>query len=397
MIQLLSAFFYHNGALWTQINTGAKAGFWSISGNNIYKNNTGNVGIGTSSPAKPLEIDGAGGIQISNGENASSNNEIFFSDNGQIRSLDNYHRIVFNRSSDQLEFNELGNILFKTGTPVTEAMRITGNGYIGIGTSLPISPNNRLSVAGGITVDYNSQNKGTIANILSFGSSGDAGIGSYRPGFSPVNYHGLDFYTNNTKKVSIDLGGNVGIGTATPAAKLDVEGSVKIADGSQGAGKILTTDADGNAYWNGVVACSAGNCCGPALSDTIKANSIQTIIFKHEIYDEAGSNYDPVTGIFTSPMAGIYNCSAVLSMFWAGGSLNASDYIYMRIDKNNNYLTSSQSYFPGQFSNVGFAINMDIKLVAGDNIRFKITNSSNTRFVLFEDDGDTRMSIHLVK
>ena len=44
-------------------------------------------------------------------------------------------------------------------------------------------------------------------------------------------------------------GGNVGIGTATPGAKLDVSGQVKIADGSQGAGKILTSDANGLASW----------------------------------------------------------------------------------------------------------------------------------------------------
>ena len=46
---------------------------------------------------------------------------------------------------------------------------------------------------------------------------------------------------------------------------------------------------------------------------------------------------------------------------------------------------------------VGFAINMDVKMVAGDNIRFKITNSSATRFVIYNSDGDTRMSVHLVK
>jgi len=47
------------------------------------------------------------------------------------------------------------------------------------------------------------------------------------------------------------LGGNVGIGTGTsaPAAKLDVAGAIKIADGTQGAGKILTSDAAGLASW----------------------------------------------------------------------------------------------------------------------------------------------------
>jgi hypothetical protein len=42
---------------------------------------------------------------------------------------------------------------------------------------------------------------------------------------------------------------NVGIGTTSPGAKLEVNGSIKITDGSQGAGKVLTSDASGLASW----------------------------------------------------------------------------------------------------------------------------------------------------
>ncbi|MCQ9634064.1 hypothetical protein MP478_02205 [Chryseobacterium sp. WG14] len=43
--------------------------------------------------------------------------------------------------------------------------------------------------------------------------------------------------------------GNVGIGTASPTAKLDISGNIRIADGTQGDGKILTSDANGIASW----------------------------------------------------------------------------------------------------------------------------------------------------
>ncbi len=41
----------------------------------------------------------------------------------------------------------------------------------------------------------------------------------------------------------------VGIGTAYPSAKLDVRGNVKIADGTQGAGKVLQSNSAGLASW----------------------------------------------------------------------------------------------------------------------------------------------------
>jgi hypothetical protein len=62
---------------------------------------------------------------------------------------------------------------------------------------------------------------------------------------------GIRFYTNGyTEKMQINAAGDVGIGTTTPSAKLDVAGNVKITDGTQAAGAILTSDASGNASWN---------------------------------------------------------------------------------------------------------------------------------------------------
>ena len=42
---------------------------------------------------------------------------------------------------------------------------------------------------------------------------------------------------------------NVGIGTTTPVAKLDIIGSLKITNGTQGANKVLTSDTAGLAIW----------------------------------------------------------------------------------------------------------------------------------------------------
>ncbi len=43
--------------------------------------------------------------------------------------------------------------------------------------------------------------------------------------------------------------GSLGVGTMNPKTKLDVTGKVRIADGSQGSGKLLVSDNDGIARW----------------------------------------------------------------------------------------------------------------------------------------------------
>jgi trimeric autotransporter adhesin len=52
--------------------------------------------------------------------------------------------------------------------------------------------------------------------------------------------------------------GNVGIGISDPTAKVDIIGTIKIADGTQGANKVLTSDANGLASWQNPAATAAG-------------------------------------------------------------------------------------------------------------------------------------------
>ncbi|MFH2141605.1 MAG: hypothetical protein ABIJ97_04225 [Bacteroidota bacterium] len=47
----------------------------------------------------------------------------------------------------------------------------------------------------------------------------------------------------------INTAGNVGIGTTAPATKLHVNGSFRLSDGTQAAGRVLTSDANGTGTW----------------------------------------------------------------------------------------------------------------------------------------------------
>lgn len=51
-----SSFWYFNGAAWTPLSGSGSANYWTLSGTNIYNNNSGSVGIGTSTPKAKFNV-----------------------------------------------------------------------------------------------------------------------------------------------------------------------------------------------------------------------------------------------------------------------------------------------------------------------------------------------------
>ena len=93
------------------------------------------------------------------------------------------------------------------------ASSTTGNAQAGSLTSL-----------GGVSVDKNNVGDGTIAKGISFGNASGEGIASKRT--AAPNQFGVDLMTNYAPRLSVTNGGNVGINTQTPAAILDVNGTI---------------------------------------------------------------------------------------------------------------------------------------------------------------------------
>jgi hypothetical protein len=91
-----------------------------------------------------------------------------------------------------------------------EAMRIDSSGNVGIGTT---SPGAKLQVNSEILVsDGTITLRSTVASGVSF--------------FGPITSHPLAIQTNNVERMRVTAAGDVGIGTSTPAAKLDVVGGI---------------------------------------------------------------------------------------------------------------------------------------------------------------------------
>ena len=80
------------------------------------------------------------------------------------------------------------------------------------------------------------------------GATGATGLLSNGTAAGNTSYwDGSQWVLNNNN--IYNNGANVGIGTSSPASKLDLNGSIKITDGTEGKNKILTSDSTGKASW----------------------------------------------------------------------------------------------------------------------------------------------------
>ena len=228
---------------------------------------SGNVGIGTSSPSQKLHVDGGNSlIKSSYDATGTTNSYLYFA----TRQNGNWRNSTIGNTGNALVFGTGGT--GTTHTNATERMRIDSSGNVGIGVSSPAS---KLHITGTGTYNHSpgqnitsdliitssemtDNNYHSIMQLVSVRQSLGTGNGANGYiGFSTiddsngegvrdagriaiVNESGtsrnsatsLSFWTNAggtdttaaTEKMRIDSSGNVGIGTTSPNAFLDIKG-----------------------------------------------------------------------------------------------------------------------------------------------------------------------------
>ena len=141
-----------------------------------------------------------------------------------------------------------GDILFTNATGPNPLLLIDGtSGTVGIGGSVTLTES--LSV-------YNQTGSGndTALGIHNDNTTGtQVGLLIQVDGISSNNIaltlEADNAASNNYALVVPPNKGDAGFGTSTPDATVDIVGTLQYADGSEGAGKILESDASGNASW----------------------------------------------------------------------------------------------------------------------------------------------------
>ena len=198
---------------------------------------SGNCGIGTSSPNAPLQFaNTTASRKIVLYEAANNDHE--FSGFGINSSVLRY----------QLGASPNSHVFYAATSSTTsnELMRITSDGFVGIGTA---SPTTNLHVAGTFRLVDGNQSDGKVltsnANGVATWQTASSSLPAGTSG-QTLRHNGTTWIANST---IFNNGTNVGIGTASPTTNLHVAGTFRLVDGNQSNGKVLTSDADGVATW----------------------------------------------------------------------------------------------------------------------------------------------------
>jgi hypothetical protein len=187
--------------------------FWTDFNNRMTISQSGNVGIGTTTAASLLEVNGdvridANRLLLEAG--GGTGNGLTYASSGLNFVPTGAGAFLFGYNGGALGVSE----------PNAVALAWDWHGNVWA--------SNNITISAALNIDQLNGNVGTVAaNALTFGQNSGEGIGSKRSGTHPYD---LEFYTDFNNRMTIANNGNVGINTIAATETLEINGTSRIDD-----------------------------------------------------------------------------------------------------------------------------------------------------------------------
>ena len=363
-------------------------------GNSIVFDNGNSLNVNTTTPDNSTLLLTGGGtpaLRIKNATSAGAFGGIYL---GPFGNQDIY-----------LGTNENAAMRFFTNT--SERARISANGSLGVGNTSPVA---KVEIG----------NVGTANNyIMPWGSPNPLGLNVDASAGAVNETSGIlalaDGATLENNSIVAEAGttasGNIGVlarvtnaptggGNSYAVLAYDVVnnpntyaawiyGKMWYQDGSQGAGKVLTSDANGVASWQGPVSISGEF----LLADVPVASGADVTITNWATItnEDGGANYNTGTGEYTISASGYYDINA--SVNWLNYSTPGTRArLYVLVNGTRmTYETAEPSSGFGTLS-----VHYARRLNAGDVVKFEVNHSSPNTETLSSTAYGSTFDIHLV-
>ncbi|MDD4877209.1 MAG: tail fiber domain-containing protein, partial [Dehalococcoidales bacterium] len=196
----------------------------------------GNVGIGTNESARKLHVKGDG---------ATTGSVLVDSGFLEVDGVNTYSNVSGGTENLRIGWPTSSRVAFNVEG--TEVMTMLPSGRVGIGTT---EPGAKLHVkeSSGDTKLTIQQGDTSSAGILNLYGGREWHLKATRSGVTPASAFVIRDASLGEDRFTIDINGNVGIGTASPTQKLDVAGSLNLSTGG-GIYSPVGTLRDGNGGW----------------------------------------------------------------------------------------------------------------------------------------------------
>jgi hypothetical protein len=317
-------------------NAGSARGFYFWSGSRWEKiansseiNNSGGGGTGTGWALNGNSVVAANFLGSTN----------FQSLNFRVN---NTRVATFNPQSGavSLGFNSAANN--NRGVAIGNGSNAGSNDALSLGTSSSAGQN---GVALGLNTNASGQSSVSLGNGASSTSQNATALGSASTA-SGQNSTAIGFQSSATQANSVILGkfddnnSRVGIGTLAPTEKLQVSGRIRMVDGNQGAGKVLTSDANGVGTWQNLNDVKY-------FAETTKSNASNLTQFSYVPFGSSIiSNNVTVNGnnFQTGNVSGVYRIKYKITVINNGSVAYPVGFFIATAQSSGNKLAGSESF-----------------------------------------------------